>query len=133
MRKALGVSIFVLGALLSSVSAQASGKTSFTTAIAGSTTKDVLSGSTVAVTLCSTVNGIATCSGLAGTPLALACPVVTLKNGPQTIKASCSTGFKPTAFDVTITVNGAACPTGLISGLIGSTASCNGVTVKLGK
>jgi len=38
MRKALGVSTFVLGALLSSVSAQASGKISFTTAITGSTT-----------------------------------------------------------------------------------------------
>src|SRR5437667_2280677 len=106
MRKALGVSIVVLGSLLSSVSAQASGKISVTTAIAGSTAKDVLWGSTVAVTLCSTVNGIATCSGLAGTPLALACPVITLKNGPQTIKASCSTGFKPTAFNANIVVIG---------------------------
>ena len=131
MRKALGVSIFVLGALLSSVSAQASGKSSFTTAIAGSTTKGVLASSTVTVTLCSINTSFdATCPppGL----LSIACPL-TLKNGPQTIKASCSTGFKPTTFNADIVVIGAvptACST---SGLIGGTASCGGVAVKIGK
>ena len=136
MRKALVVSIFVLGALLSSVSAQASGKSSFTTAITGSTIRGVLAGSTVTVTLCTTNDGVGTCAGVPSL-VASTCPVITLKQGPQTIKASCSTLFKATAFDAAITVNGVACfassPSFTSSGLIGGTASCNGVTVKIGK
>lgn len=135
MRKALGVSIVVLGALLSSVSAQASGKISVTTAIAGTTTASVLAFSTVTVTLCSTNNGGTTCPALPN-PLAVACPVITLKNGPQTIKASCSTGFKPTAFNANIVVIGVTPAVCSAAGLIGTssnTATCGGVTVKIGK
>jgi hypothetical protein len=129
MRKAFGVSIFVLGALLAGVSARASLKSSFTTAITGSTTASVKSGS-VTVTLCTTNNGVSTCAGLSS-PVASTCPVITLKQGPQTIKASCGTAFLPTAFTAAITVNGTACST--YSGLIGGTASCKGVTVKVGR
>ncbi len=132
MRKALGVSIFVLGSLLSSVSAQASGKTSFTTAIGGSTIKGVVAGSTVTVTLCSINTSVdATCPspGL----LSFTCPVITLKDGPQTIKASCSTQFKPTAFTADVVVIGVAPTACSASGLIGGTTSCGGVALKLGK
>ena len=130
MRKALAVSTFALGALLAGALAQASTRSSFTTAIAGTTTSVVKSGS-VTVTLCTTVNGISTCADLSK-PVATICPAITLKQGPQTIKASCSTGLNPTAFDAAILVNGALLPT-ICSGLIGNTVACNGVSLKIGK
>jgi hypothetical protein len=130
MRKSIGLVLFVYGGLFSTISLYASGSTSVTTSISGSTTSTVKAGSTVVITLCSTVNGISTCAGLTK-PVALTCPVITLKQGPQTLKASCSTGFKPTAFSAAITVNGVACAAA--SGLIGGSTSCSGVTVKVGK